>query len=407
MVEPIAISAPPEAIALSEQKRREALDRIERARCSHSNGDLEGAQSEADQAWLLLDEAISICPSNHRARFLLVSFAMNADEYQRAKLEAIQIYHDLTKEQLQQMNDSVLHLSIAHAAKMLGEMEFAIDFALEATQLYSDDPQPYMVLGELHEHIGQNEEAEQKCRQALMYNADPNCRLKLKSHNVFFTLCCLGSCLVKQGKFSEAEMFIHQAIRIDATSTIAFQHLVDVYQFQGRLQEALQIAHKVREMDPANTEMQDKINELTHMSTIQQEIDGADWATKQDIYKGNLQSLSKQRGQDLPRLAERQRPAQNVASEQMSSEGNGSSCFANAKQAPFHNQTPGNHNGQQNGNAHAASELQISSQRSKPPSQRSQQPWLAMSEGEASKCPPKKENEPWWSICCFDRDERS
>ena len=40
----------------------------------------------------------------------------------------------------------------------------------EATQLYQDDPQPYMVLGELYEANGQNHEAEEKCRQALLHN---------------------------------------------------------------------------------------------------------------------------------------------------------------------------------------------------------------------------------------------
>merc|ERR1719171_3141045 len=161
---------------------------------------------------------------------------MNADDYQRAKDEALQIYQDLSFDQLEKMQDSVLHLSIAHASKMLGESEDAIQFASEATRLYPEDPQPYMVLGELHEALGQNSEAEERCRMALMHNDSPGIQHPLNPQNVFFTLCCLGSCLVKQGKFSEAEMFILRAIHLDASSTLAYRHLVDVYQYQGRLE---------------------------------------------------------------------------------------------------------------------------------------------------------------------------
>lgn len=384
-VSPITIAAPPEALAQSEQKRQEALDWIERARRHQAEGNLEGAQSEVTNAWYCLDEALSICPTNHRARFLLVSCAMNADDYQRAKLEAVRIYQDLTREQLHQMNDSVLHLSIAHAAKMLGEIEFAIRFALEATQLYSDDPQPYMVLGELHENIGQNQEAEQKCRQALMHNDSPNCKHQLNSQNVFFTLCCLGSCLVKQGKFSEAELFIHRAIQIDSTSTLGFRHLVDVYHFQGRFQEALQAAHKIREMDPADSEIVQKIDMI-----------------RQDMNRGagptDPRSLPSRQSEDLPISAEAmnapppagprdQRAVQNIAANQISNQGSRAGSVTSANQPGYNYQAPGT---KPPYNAQSASELQVPSQKKAEPDK---------------KPPPKKDNE-WWTICCFDRDER-
>ena len=51
---------------------------------------------------------------------------------------------------------------------MLGETDDSIHFATEATKLYPGDPQPYMVLGELYEANGQNHEAEEKCRQAMV-----------------------------------------------------------------------------------------------------------------------------------------------------------------------------------------------------------------------------------------------
>ena len=43
---------------------------------------------EVTNAWFALEEALALCPTNHRARFLLVSCAMNADDYPRAKAEA-------------------------------------------------------------------------------------------------------------------------------------------------------------------------------------------------------------------------------------------------------------------------------------------------------------------------------
>merc|ERR550514_2395157 len=191
-----------------------------------------------------------LCPQNHRARFLLVSCAMNADDYPRAKEEALTIYSDLSQEQLQQLNDSVLHLSIAHASKMLNEPEDALKFATEATQLFADDPQPYMVLGELHQAADDNMEAEHRFRQALMHHDSPACRHPLNPQNVYFTLCCLGAALANQGKYSEAEMFLMKAARQNDASTLALQHLVDVYRFRGETLEALRIADRICEMDP-------------------------------------------------------------------------------------------------------------------------------------------------------------
>jgi len=181
------------ALALSEAKRQEALELIERARHYQDQGDVESSQTEVTNAWYALDEALTICPSNHRARFLLVSCAMNAEDYARAKLEALTIYKDLSSEQLSSMGDSVLHLSIAHASKMLGDVDEALQFANEASELYPNDPQPFMVLGELLEAVGRNEEAEHNCRQALLRNDSPDCQHILNQQNVFFTLCCLTS----------------------------------------------------------------------------------------------------------------------------------------------------------------------------------------------------------------------
>merc|ERR1719375_1992006 len=107
---------------------------------------------------------------------------MNADDYSRAKAEGLCIYRDLSEDQLRELNDSVLHLSITHASKMLGEPEEAIKFATEATKLFPDDPQPYMVLGELHMAGDDHPEAEQRFRQALMHNDNPQCRRPLM-HN--------------------------------------------------------------------------------------------------------------------------------------------------------------------------------------------------------------------------------
>jgi len=247
---------------LSEEKRKEAIARIEVARKRQEQGDAERAEMEVTNAWACLDEALTICPENHRARFLLVSCAMNADDYARAKAEALFIYKGLTQDQLEQMGDSVLHLSIAHASKMLGQMDDAIHYAAEATNYYGDEPQPYMVLGEMLEATGQIQEAEQRCRQALLHNDSPDCRHSLTSQNVFFTLSCLGSCLVRQRRLSEAEMFLTRAANMDQTSALALRQLVDVYYSQGRLDEALRTALRVRDLEPGDPEAPRRVERL-------------------------------------------------------------------------------------------------------------------------------------------------
>jgi len=264
-----------QALAESEGKRQEALDRIEHARQLQAEDDMDGSQTEITNAWYALDEALTICPANHRARFLLVSCAMNAEDYTRARIEALSIYKDLTKEQLISMNDSVLHLSIAHASKMLGEVEDALKFAGEATELYPDDPQAYMVLGQLFEDTNRNHEAEANCRQALLANDKPECQHTLNQMNVFFTLCCLSSVLVRQARCAEAEGFAKTATQLDSSSTLAYRHLADVYHFQKRYDEALQVCSTIREMDPEDEEILEKIEAIKANMADGTEPDGS------------------------------------------------------------------------------------------------------------------------------------
>lgn len=246
--------------AASEEKRREALALIEKARQLQQNGKVGEAQGQVDAAWRALEDSLQLCSTNHRARILLVSCAINAGEFERAQKEALTIYTALTMEQLQKMNDSVLHLSITHAAKMLGNNDEAIKYAKEATDLFPEDPQPYMILGELYSATGRHAEAEQRCRQALMHNDSPSCLHPLAAQNVYFTLCCLSASLVKQAKYSEAEIFLTRAVQIDDKDTLALQHLVDVYYFQARQEEALKVAQHICEIDPNDTTIRQKID---------------------------------------------------------------------------------------------------------------------------------------------------
>eukprot|EP00746_Dinoflagellata_sp_MGD_P039643 gnl/MRDRNA2_/MRDRNA2_195740_c0_seq1.p1 gnl/MRDRNA2_/MRDRNA2_195740_c0~~gnl/MRDRNA2_/MRDRNA2_195740_c0_seq1.p1 ORF type:complete len:371 (-),score=85.43 gnl/MRDRNA2_/MRDRNA2_195740_c0_seq1:17-1129(-) len=246
----------------SENKRIEALQRIERAKAYQADNDMDGAQAEVTNAWYALDEALAICPENHRARFLLVSCSMNAEDFQRAKSEALTIYNDLSKEQLLQMQDSVLHLSIAHAAKMCNEIEDAICFATEATELYPEDPQPYMVLGECLHELNRMSEAEQKCRESLAYNEAPDCKHPLNPQNMYFTLCCLAACLVSQSNLIEAEAYARKAIQVDQASPTAWQHLLDIYKAQGNVTEALKVAQHLVDLDPADSEAASALSKL-------------------------------------------------------------------------------------------------------------------------------------------------
>jgi len=287
-----------ENLKQSESKRLEALERIEQARRYQAQGDLDASQTEVTNAWYALDEALEICPQNHRARFLLVSCAMNAEDYSRAKAESLKIYKDLNHDQLAGVSDSVLHLSIAHASKMLGELEDAVVYTKEATELYPDDPQPYMVLGELYEAVGRNQEAEKYCRQAILRNDAPECCHRLSEQNLFFTLCCLTSCLVRQARCTEAEHFCAKAIELDHTSTLAFRHLADVYHFQGRHDDALATCEKIQQMDPEDDEVMIKMDTIRadqeHGSAL-----GDYMSTRSKATTGKASSLPK-RERDVP-----------------------------------------------------------------------------------------------------------
>jgi len=261
-----------DALSRSEQKRMRSLELLEEARRFEAAGDTEAAVRNTELAWTELEASLKICPWNHRARFLLVSCAMNADNYERANKEGMLIYKELSRDQLCRMNDAVLHLSLAHASKMLGRIDEAKRFALEASQLYGDDPHPHMILGELYEASGQDAEAEATCRQALLHNEKDSCKHKLTEQSVYFTLCCLGASLIKQRKLAEAEQSLQRAVRLDPESTLAQRHLIDVYHFQQRWDEAMALASKVVEMDPDDREIREKL-EILQNTPKQMEVE--------------------------------------------------------------------------------------------------------------------------------------
>lgn len=249
-------------LAASEEKRLEALQLIEDARRAQSEGHEDQTGTLLAKAWTKLEESLALCAANHRTRFLLVNCAMNADNYERAKVEGLRIYQDLSGEQLRRMDDAVLHLSVAHASKMLGDTEDAIKFASEATQLYATDPHPHMILGEIYESMGRDEEAEFECREALRHNGSHHCRHPLNTTSCYFTHCCLGATLIKQDKHVEAEDTLVEATRLLDSSTLAWRHLCDAYHFQGRRDDALKVAHKIAKMDPDDHEIRLKIDAL-------------------------------------------------------------------------------------------------------------------------------------------------
>merc|ERR1719379_853722 len=106
-------------LRVSEEKRIDAAELITQARAMQDAGDAGSAEELLSLAWGLLEEAVSLCPRNQRARFYMVSLALNDGLFERARDEALAIYNDLSEAQIRAMNDVGLHLSLAHASKML------------------------------------------------------------------------------------------------------------------------------------------------------------------------------------------------------------------------------------------------------------------------------------------------
>ena len=134
---------------------------------------------------------------------------------------------------------------------MLKDVKDAMRYANEANELYPENPQSYMVLGELYDSVNEDELAEKFCRQAIFHNDAPNCKHPLNAHNVFFSLCCLGGSLIKQQKYSEAEKFLTKAAKVDQDSTLALRQLVEVYAQQDRKEFAILTAKRVVEIETA------------------------------------------------------------------------------------------------------------------------------------------------------------
>lgn len=257
----------------SEECYHQAIKCIEASQAARTPED---RASKSDEGLHKLEQALDLNPLNHKARFVLAGCAMRVDDFQRVKREGTIIYNALTEDERHKMGDAVLHLMLAHACKMIGELENAIRYATEASELYPSDPHPHMILGELFEVKGNNAEAERQCREALMFQSDPGCRHSLNEQSVYLTLCCLGGVLARQAKYTEAERFLSQAMALSYSeeSPLAARHLVDIYMFQGRYREALHLCQKLKAKFPDDDEVREKLdNMLQGLATSSSDVE--------------------------------------------------------------------------------------------------------------------------------------
>merc|ERR1711871_797270 len=227
----------------SERKRLDAVTLIQEGQRLQADGHVEEGRAKMSHALQILEKSLELCSGNHRSRFVLVNCAISLDDFERAKAEGLHIYNELSLDQLRQMDDAVLHLSIAHASKMLGDTEDAIQFAIEATQLYEGDPQPHRILGELYESVGRDEEAEYACREAIRISASSSKSQRghtLTQQSHYYTQCCLGAALIKQGKNQEAVQVLKETASTMDSPILALRHLCDAYHFQGKYSQALE-----------------------------------------------------------------------------------------------------------------------------------------------------------------------
>jgi len=282
-------STPREDFTVSEAKRAQALECIKKGNTDRANGATADMHAEIGKAWHLLEEACGVCPSNHRARFLLVSLCMNDDNYQRAKDESETIYQGLTKKQLQDMNDPLLHLSLVHACKMLGDFVAAVKYATEATELIPRDPQPHMVLGELLELTGDHAGAERCCKEALSRSEAPECKCQLSSHNVVFTLSCLAAAQLRLGRFRDAENSARKAMDIDKTAALPLIRLSEVFHSEGRFQEAVEIAEQAAQLDPMDTNAAQRLAMLKRGTSAGKQVSVNEELGREGEGDGNLQ----------------------------------------------------------------------------------------------------------------------
>lgn len=271
----------PEDINKSEEKKLEALGHINGAKQLQASG---APMGDVDNEWghaiRLLENALVICPGNHLARFLLVSCFMNCEDYRTAREEASKLYDELSTEKKQKLNDPILHLTLARTCQLLEEPREAEHFAREATTLFPECPQPYMLLGEVYEQLGLFAESEQECRQALFISDLPECKAKLDATDVYQTLCCLGNVLTGQGKYTEAEMALSRALEIDRRDQPAYRCLIQTYLAQNKKSIARQIAQRCLSLYPDDLFLRDTLREIDFGDASHDEDDDPPSATE-------------------------------------------------------------------------------------------------------------------------------
>lgn len=160
-----------------------------------------------------LNSALKEYPLNRSAAFLLIGCCLAMGKLAEAKRAALDLYNSLSEEQRQELDDPVLHLAIAHTSQRLGESESAIAFLTEATDLYTQHPEPCLSLAQLLAASGRHALGAVTARSALQRSDDAvepgpvtlGSPRVLRSDERAQALTMLGECLMTQGQLEEAE----------------------------------------------------------------------------------------------------------------------------------------------------------------------------------------------------------
>eukprot|EP00747_Dinoflagellata_sp_TGD_P178828 gnl/TRDRNA2_/TRDRNA2_28560_c0_seq1.p1 gnl/TRDRNA2_/TRDRNA2_28560_c0~~gnl/TRDRNA2_/TRDRNA2_28560_c0_seq1.p1 ORF type:complete len:452 (+),score=75.50 gnl/TRDRNA2_/TRDRNA2_28560_c0_seq1:27-1382(+) len=205
----------------SEVQRARAMRCIERAQRFRAQGRHPLAKLQMRQGQRLLQETIDASPAILNARFLLVGCLLSMESFEEAKKHVLALYSCLSKQSIQEMRDPVLFLAVAHASRRLGEIESAIDYLQEATEVFPEHPQPCVYLSELLSYVGRTQTGAEASRLALARDAMPSCPSRLKSEERVRALRCLGECLTDQGLQTEAEACFREACEVESSTDVS------------------------------------------------------------------------------------------------------------------------------------------------------------------------------------------
>lgn len=201
------------------------------------------AQPQLQRCQSLLESALWEVPENRSAHFLLTAVLLHMENYTAARREANSLLHQLSSTcGWLELNEPVLHQTIAHTCWRLEHDGDAMSHYLDSTNIYPEHPQLCLSLSELLLAARCTLSARDMSQLALTRNDSHRCKRHLTDSEHERVTCCLALALRDLGTSLDELMQQTGTLRPKAMSQVELHQRCHVLMARLRSRSCSQVS---------------------------------------------------------------------------------------------------------------------------------------------------------------------